>query len=141
LVSDELSRSRLPVRAVALAFVFVAAAFLITLGLGQIAPRVYFILFVPAVMFSTWLGGRPSGMLASALTVAAAVFLLPRSEIADQLVWVVVAGIVTFVTSALTAERRRAEHKLGSWAAEERARRLDAESLSQLKSCASRSAP
>jgi hypothetical protein len=35
-------------------------------------------------MFSTWLGGRVTGMVASALTVGAAVDLLPRTEVADQ---------------------------------------------------------
>jgi len=48
------------------------------------ALRAYSILFVPAGMFSTWLGGRVAGMVASALTVGAAVDLLPHTEVADQ---------------------------------------------------------
>ena len=131
----DLSRSfiRTPLGGVLLALFCVTAAFALTLGIQQIAPRAYFILFVPAVMFSTWFGGRVSGLLASALTVVATVLLLPRSEIADQIVWVIVAAAVIFGTSALTAHRRRAEQELMVGAAEERVRRRDAESVSQLK--------
>ena len=134
-MTTDLSRSfvRTPLGGVALAFCCVAAAFVLTLGIQQIAPRAYFILFVPAVMFSTWFGGRISGLIASALTVAATVFLLPRSQMADQIVWVIVAAIVIFGTSELTAQRRRAEDELKVGAAEERVRRRDAESVSQLK--------
>jgi signal transduction histidine kinase len=134
-MTTDLSRSfvRTPFGGVVLAVFCVAAAFALTVGIQQIAPRAYFILFIPAVMFSTWFGGRASGLFASALTVAATVFLLPRSEIADQLVWVIVAAIVTFGTSAATAQRRHAEDELRIGAAEERVRRRDAESVSQLK--------
>jgi signal transduction histidine kinase len=120
-------------RDVALAVLFVAAAYAATLGLRLFTPRVYFILFVPAVMFATWFGGLAAGMLASALTVAAAAFLVPSGEVGDQLVWVIVAGVVTFMTSAVTAARRRTERQLAALAAAERARRHEAESLCQLK--------
>jgi signal transduction histidine kinase len=134
-VARDLIRSfiRTPLGGVALACFCVAAAFALTLGIQQIAPRAYFILFVPAVMCSTWFGGRVSGLLASALTVVATIFLLPRSEIADQIAWVIVAAVVVFWTSALTAQRRQAEQELMVGAAEERVRRRDAESVSQLK--------
>jgi signal transduction histidine kinase len=122
-----------PLRSVAVALVFVALAFGLTLILQRVALRAYFILFVPAVMFSTWLGGRASGMVASALTVVAGAYLLPRTELADQLAWLIVAGIVTFGTSILTDARRRAEALLMAQAREESSRRRDAESLSQLK--------
>ena len=124
---------RTPLGGAALALFCVAAAFALTIGIQQIAPRAFFILFVPAVMFSTWFGGRASGLIASALTVVATMFLLPRSEVADQIAWVIVAAIVTFGTSELTAQRRRAEEALKIRAAEERIRRRDAESVSQLK--------
>jgi hypothetical protein len=78
----------------ALAFFFVTFALAVTLALQQIAERAYFILFVPAVMFSTWFGGHRAGVLASALTVVATIYLLPRTELGDQLVWLVVAGLV-----------------------------------------------
>ena len=90
------------VRAAMVALVFVAPAFALTLILQHLALRAYFILYVPAVMFSTWFGGRAAGLLASALTVLAALYLLPRTEVADQLAWLIVAGIVTFGTSILT---------------------------------------
>jgi signal transduction histidine kinase len=115
------------------AVVFVAAAFALTLILEHVALRAYFILFVPAVMFSTWLGGRAAGMIASALTVVAAAYLLPRTEVADQFAWLIVAAIVTFGTSILTDARRRAEALLTAQAKQESSRRRDAESLSQLK--------
>ena len=124
---------RSPLRGAVLALVFVTSAFALTLAVQQVAVRSYFILFVPAVMLSTWFGGRTSGMLASALTVVATVFLLPRAEIADQFAWLIVAGLVTFGTSILTDARRRAEAQLTVRADEERSRRQDAESLSQLK--------
>ncbi len=111
----------------------VAAAFALTLILQHLALRAYFILFVPAVMFSTWYGGRGAGMLASALTVVAALYLLPRTEIVDQLAWLIVAGIVTVGTSILTDARRRAEALLMVRADQESARRHEAESHSQLK--------
>ena len=116
-----------------MALVFVAAAFALTLILQRAALRAYFILYVPAVMFSTWFGGRRAGMLASALTVLAAIYLLPRTEVVDQLVWLIVAAIVTFGTSILTDGRRRAEARLAARAEEESGRRRDAESLSQQK--------
>src|SRR5262245_16252230 len=84
-------------------------------------------------MFSTWYGGRAAGMLASALTVLAALYLLPRTEVADQLAWLIVAAIVTFGTSLLTDARRRAEALLSARADQESFRRREAESLSQLK--------
>ena len=115
------------------ALLFVTAALVLTLLLQRLALRVYFILFVPAVMFSTWFGGGIAGIVASALTVAATVLLLPGSEIVDQLAWLVVAAIVTLGTSVLTAGRRRAEEKLIALAIGERERRLNAESLSELK--------
>src|SRR5215813_372905 len=115
------------------ALVFVAPAFALTLILQHLALRAYFILYVPAVMFSTWFGGRAAGLLASALTVLAALYLLPRTEVADQLAWLIVAGIVTFGTSILTDARRRAEALLIARASQESSRRLEAESLSQLK--------
>jgi two-component system CheB/CheR fusion protein len=121
------------VRATWVACLFVAAAFALTLLLEQVALRAYFILFVPAVMFSTWLGGRSSGMMASAMTIAAAFFLLPRTEVADQLAWLIVAAVVTIGTSILTDARRRAEAQLRARAEQETSRRRDAESLSQLK--------
>lgn len=120
-------------RSACVAVIFVAAAFVLTLILQHVALRAYFILYVPAVMFSTWFGGRGAGMLASALTVLAALYLLPRAEIADQLVWLAVAGIVTFGTSILTDARHRAETSLTARAHQESSRRQDAESLSQLK--------
>jgi signal transduction histidine kinase len=120
-------------RSIAIAFVCVAAAFVVTLILQRVALRAYFILFLPAVMFSTWFGGRTAGLIASALTVVAAVYLLPRTEKVDQLAWVIAAAIVTFGTSILTDARRRAETLLSAQAAEESSRRRDAESLSQLK--------
>jgi signal transduction histidine kinase len=120
-------------RAVGLALLFVASALALTLILQQIAARVYFILFVPAVMFSTWFGGRAAGMLASALTVVATIALLPSTELADQLAWLIVAGIVTFGTSALTDKRRTAETLLTAQALEEQSRRRHAETVSQLK--------
>jgi signal transduction histidine kinase len=72
-------------------------------------------------------------MLASALTLVATVSLLPRAEVADHFAWLLVAGVVTFATSILTDARRRAEAQLTARADEERSRRQDAESLSQLK--------
>src|SRR5262245_11552140 len=77
-----------------LAVLFVAAALVLTLALQRVAVRVYFILFVPAVMLSTWFGGRVAGTVASALTVAATALLLPGSEVFDQLAWLLVAAIV-----------------------------------------------
>jgi signal transduction histidine kinase len=127
------SSVRRPIRSAAVAVVFVAAAFVLTLILQRVALRAYFMLFVPAVMFSTWVGGRGSGMVASALTVVAATYLLPRTELVDQFAWLVVAAIVTFGTSLMTDARRRAEAVLTAQAKEESARRRDAESLSQLK--------
>jgi len=120
-------------RSVALAVLFVGAAYAVTVSLRLFTARVYFILFVPAVMFSTWFGGLTAGMLASALTVVAAAFLLSPDEIGDQLVWVIVAGVVTLVTSAVTAARRGAERQLAALAAAEQDRRREAESISQLK--------
>jgi signal transduction histidine kinase len=124
---------RSPLRGAVLALVFVTSAFALTLAVQQVAVRSYFILFVPAVMLSTWFGGRTSGMLASALTAVATVFLLPRAEIADQFAWLLVASLVTFGTSILTDARRRAEAQLTARADVERSRRQEAESLSQLK--------
>jgi signal transduction histidine kinase len=124
---------RYSLRSAAVAVAFVAIAFALTLILQRVALRAYFILFIPAVMFSTWLGGRAAGMLASALTVVAAAYLLPRTEMADQLAWLIVAAVVTFGTSVLTDARRRAEALLMAQADAETARRRDAESLSQLK--------
>jgi signal transduction histidine kinase len=121
------------VRSAATALVFVVAAFALTLILQRLALRAYFILFVPAVMFSTWFGGRGAGMLASALTVLAALYLLPSTEIVDQLAWLIVAAIVTFGTSILTDARRRAEALLSARADQESALRRAAESVSQLK--------
>ena len=112
---------------------FVAAALGLTVVLQRLALRVYFILFVPAVMFSTWFGGPVAGMVASALTVAATVLLLPSADIVAQLAWLIVAAIVTFGTSALTSARRRAEEQLTAAAHDERQRRHTAESLSDLK--------
>src|SRR5918992_187243 len=97
-----------PIGRVALALIFIACALALTLGLQRIAARVYFILFVPAVMFSTWFGGLRAGMVASALTVAATVYLLPSAEMADQLAWLIVAAVVSFAISVLTEKRRRA---------------------------------
>jgi signal transduction histidine kinase len=71
--------------------------------------------------------------MASALTIVAAVYLLPRTELVDQLAWLIVAAIVTFGTSLLTDARRRAEQLLIVRAEKESSRRRDAESLSQLK--------
>src|SRR5262249_18888821 len=73
------------------------------------------------------------GILSSALTVLAALYLLPRTEIADELAWLIVAAIVTFGTSILTDARRRAEALLTERADQESSRRRDAESLSELK--------
>jgi signal transduction histidine kinase len=113
-MSDWLSRTlaRTPLGGAVLAFCCVAAALGLTLAIQQIAPRVSFILFLPAVMVSAWFGGRVAGLLASVLTVFAAVLVLPRTEIADQLVWIVVATIVVFGTSAATTARRRVEDRL-----------------------------
>ena len=123
-----------PIGRVALALFFVACAFALTLGLQRIGGSVYFILFVPAVMFSTWFGGLRAGMVASVLTVVATVYLLRRAELADQLAWLIVAAVVMFATSAMTEKRRRAEALLGEQAQQEETRRHDAETLSQLKS-------
>ena len=123
-----------PIGRVALALFFVACAFALTLGLQRIGGSVYLILFVPAVMFSTWFGGLRAGMVASVLTVVATVYLLRRAELADQLAWLIVAALVTFATSAMTEKRRRAEALLGEQAQQEETRRHDAETLSQLKS-------
>ena len=117
-----------------LSLFFVTCALAATLGLRQIAARTYFILFVPAVMFSTWFGGLFAGMLASALAITATIYLLPRAELADQLVWLIVAGIVSVGTSALTEKRRRVEALLAAQASAEGARRRDAEAGSQMKS-------
>ena len=122
-----------PFRGAVLALVFVTSAFALTLAVRHVAARAYFILFVPAVMLSTWFGGRTSGLLASALTVVATVFLLPPAELADQFAWLIVAGVVTLGTSILTDARRRAEAQLTARVDEERLRRQDAESVSQLK--------
>jgi hypothetical protein len=62
----------------------VAVAFALTLAVQQRATRAYFILFVPAVMFATWFGGRASGLVASGLSVLAAVLIVPREEIFKQ---------------------------------------------------------
>ena len=121
------------VRSAIVALIFVAAAFALTLVLERLALRAYFILYVPAVMFSAWYGGRGAGMLASALTVLAALYLLPRTEIADQTAWLIVAAIVTIGTSILTDARHRAEALLSTRADQELSRRREAESESQLK--------
>jgi signal transduction histidine kinase len=109
------------------------AAYAVTAWFRLFTPRVDFILFVPAVMFATWFGGLAAGMLACALTVIAAALLLSPSEIGDQMLWVIVAGVVTLVTSAVTAVRRVAERQLAALAAAEQSRRHEAESISQLK--------
>src|SRR5262249_7544968 len=120
-------------RSAAMGLVFVAVAFALTLFFQRVALQAHFILFVPAVMFATWLGGLAAGMTASVLTVVAAFYLLPRTEVVAQLVWVVAAAVVAFRTSLLTDARRRAETMLSARAAEEASRRRDAESLSQLR--------
>ena len=120
-------------RSVALAVLFVGAAYAVTVFFRLFTPHVYLILFVPAVMFATWFGGLAAGVLASALTVAAAALLLAPDEIGDQFLWVIVAGVVTLVTSAVTGVRRGAERQLEALAAAEQARRQEAESISQLK--------
>ncbi len=120
-------------RGVLLAIFFVAAAFALTIALRQLSARAYFILFVPAVMFSSWFGGRASGLIASALSVLATFFLVPRAEVGIEFAWLVVAALVTVGTSVLTDLRRRAEAQLTARAEEESSRRRDAESLSQLK--------
>src|SRR5262245_66646234 len=94
------------------ALAFVGCAFAVTLLLERLALRAYFILYVPAVMFATWFGGRAAGMLASVLTVVATFYLLPRTELADQLGWLIVAAIVTFGTSLMTDARRRVEDRM-----------------------------
>jgi hypothetical protein len=71
-------------------------------------------------------------MLASVLTLAGTVLRLPRSEIADQIVWIVVATIVAFATSAATTARRSIEDRLMVDAAAERIRRRDAEPISAI---------
>src|SRR5262245_9623924 len=137
--SDAARTSKFPgssparLRGAVLAVIFVATAFALTVGVRQVSVRAYFILFVPAVIFSTWFGGRTSGMLASALSVVATLLLVPRREITDQFAWLVVAALVTFGASIRTDARRRAEVELTARAEEERARRQYAESLSQLK--------
>ena len=135
-VRNEYRRTPSPrdaLRSATVAVAFVGAAFLLTLILQRVALRAYFILYVPAVMFSTWYGGRGAGMLASVLTVLAAAYLLPGTELVDQLAWLIVAAIVTFGTSILTDARRRAEGLLMSRAENESSRRRDAEALSQLR--------
>jgi signal transduction histidine kinase len=121
------------VRPAVVAVLCVAAAFALTLILQRVALRAHFILFIPAVMFSTWVGGRAAGMMASVLTVVAAAYLLARAEAADQFVWLIVAAIVAFGTSVLTDARRRVESLLKAQAEKESSLRRDAESLSQLK--------
>src|SRR5919106_5003648 len=71
-----------PIGRVALALFFVACAFVLTLGLQRIGGSVYFILFVPAVMFSTWFGGLRAGMAASGFTGVATVYLVRRAGLA-----------------------------------------------------------
>jgi len=122
-----------PLQSAAIALLFVAAAFVLTLILQHVALRAYFILFVPAVMFSTWVGGRAAGLIASALTVVATIYLLPRAQLLDQLAWLIAAALVTFGTAFLTDARRRTERLLAAQTAEESSRRREAESLSQLK--------
>ena len=122
-----------PIRGLVLAVLLVGAAFALTLLLQRVALRAYFSLFVPSVILSTWFGGRGAGMLASALTVLAALYLVPRTEVTDQLLWLIVAAMVTFGTSMLTDARRRAESLLIAQADSESSRRRDAETLSQLK--------
>jgi signal transduction histidine kinase len=125
-----------PLRAIvsaAWAVAFVGAAALLTRLLTQSAERAYFILFVPAVMFSAWFGGAVAGLLASALTVVATILLLDRAAAIEQFLWVIAAAIVSFGTSVLTTARRRAELRLTTFAAEEQARRRTAESLSELR--------
>ena len=46
----------------ALAVLFVLLAFGLTLALQAVASRVYYILFVPAVMFAAWFGGLAAGL-------------------------------------------------------------------------------
>ena len=118
---------------IALAVFFVSTALVLTLGLERITARPYFILFVPAVMFSAWFGGLAAGMLASALTVIATLLLLPRTELVDQLAWLIVAAIIAVAMSAVTNRRRQAETDLEAEALEQRSRRRDAEVLSDLK--------
>jgi len=119
----------------ALAVLFVAVAFGLTLLMRSVTPRFHFILFVPAVMFAAWFGGRAAGLTASAFTVVlAAAFLLPPGAVIEELAWLIVAAIVVVGTSTLTAAHRRAEARLADLLSKESARRRDAESLSQLKS-------
>jgi signal transduction histidine kinase len=126
---------RTPLARHALAALFVAVAFVLTVLLRTVTPRFHFILFVPAVMFAAWFGGRAAGLTASALTVVlAAAFLLPGGAFIEELAWLIVAAIVVVGTSALTAAHRRAEARLAALLSQESARRREAESLSQLKS-------
>jgi signal transduction histidine kinase len=118
---------------VLLAVFFVAAALALTLTVRHLAARAYFILFVPAVMFASWFGGRLSGMLASGLSIVGAFLLLSRAEVVEQSPWLLVAGLVTFGMSMLTDLRRRAETQLMTRVEEELSRRRTAESLSELK--------
>jgi signal transduction histidine kinase len=113
-MSDGLSRfiARSRVAGVLFGVACVATALGLTLAIQQVTSRSYFILFVPAVLVSAWVGGRTSGIAASILTVPATVFLLPRSEIADQIVWLIVAAVVAFGTSAMTTWRRKVEDRL-----------------------------
>lgn len=118
----------------ALAVLFVAGAFSMTLLLESVTTRSYFILFIPAVMFAAWFGGRAAGLTASGLTVVlAAAFLLPGA-ILEQLAWLIVMATVAVVTSTLTTARHRAEARLEELLTAETARRRDVESVSQLKS-------
>src|SRR5262245_64464393 len=95
-----------------LALFFVAAAFALTLAVTHLSARAYFILFVPAVMFASWFGGRIAGIVASGLSLLAAFLLVPRAEVASQAAWLIVAGLVTLGTSVLTDLRHRAEGRL-----------------------------
>jgi signal transduction histidine kinase len=115
------------------AVICVAAALIVTLLLQRLSTRIYFILFVPAVMFSTWFGGLVAGMIASLLTVIATVLLLPAPELVDHIAWIAVAALVAFGTGALTARRRQAEEQLAALAGQEQRLRRQAESVSELK--------
>ena len=119
----------------ALAVLFVLLAFGLTLALQAVTSRAFYILFVPAVMFSAWFGGLAAGITASIATVVLTVsFLLPTGTMVDQLAWVVVAAAVAIATSTLVARRRLAEARLSNLLAQERVRRGEAESQSEQKS-------
>lgn len=69
--------------------------------------------FVPSVLVSAWLGGLGPGLVATALSVLAAIFLIPgapnlaTSSIANAVAFVLIGGVISWGGELLHQSRRR----------------------------------